>query len=184
MPPRGRCTSSGPPGSVLSRGGKDSRFGFVPAVEYGFHRSGPSCAVWLGTRVVRGRCHVLGAGRSRAAGWRVKASSSTVGGGKDVHHASPPAQQPTQIGPAGAVPAVASPGESCLRSPPCRSRALAGTGHGLGGHGGSSRRAPASRADGGGSPARILLGQDRPRAVPGSRGGRWGGDAGRWRSLS
>jgi AcrR family transcriptional regulator len=56
----------------------------------------------------------------RAAGWRAKAPSSTVGGGKDVHHASPPAQQPTQIGPAGPVPAVASPGEPWLRSPRCR----------------------------------------------------------------
>ncbi len=36
MPPRVRCASSGPPGSVLHRGGKDSRFGFVSAVEYGF----------------------------------------------------------------------------------------------------------------------------------------------------
>jgi len=105
------CADCGPAWSHVS-----VSFGHrLSAVEYGVHRSGPFCAVWLDTRVVR----------AAVMFWVLGAAGRPGGGPRRAVAALPVA-------------------------------ALAGTGHGLGGHGGSSRRASASRTDGGGGPARAL----------------------------
>ena len=58
-----------PPRARTGHTSRSSSAACLPVVEYGFHRSGPFCAVWLGTRAVRATVmfRVLGAaGRPRA----------------------------------------------------------------------------------------------------------------------